>query len=93
MPPLERIELQLGHTIYDSDCWAQNLVTAFEVCWFLVPVRLLHLGLRNSNFVNEMMDRVVGVPLLRNLQPLAHSLKYPFQLVLDLSDYDRLGAG
>jgi hypothetical protein len=68
---LEHLELWFGSEHYGGDCWDRDLSPVLEDLCF---PKLIYLGLRNSKFANEMMDRVVNSPLLPGLQVLDLSL-------------------
>jgi hypothetical protein len=70
-PALEHLELWFGSDNYGGDCWEQDLSPILDDLKF---PNLTYLGLRNSQFTNELMDRLVRSPLLAGLQVLDLSL-------------------
>jgi hypothetical protein len=70
-PALEHLELWFGSDNYGGDCWEQDLAPILDGLKF---PNLTYLGLRNSQFTNELMDRLVQSPLLAGLQVLDLSL-------------------
>jgi hypothetical protein len=70
-PALEHLEFWFGSENYGGDCWEQDLSPVLEDLCF---PRLIYLGLRNSKFTNEMMERVVNSPILQGLQVLDLSM-------------------
>lgn len=71
LPALQHLELWFGSDNYGGDCWDRDLVTLLEDLKF---PDLLYLGLRNSQFANEMIDLLVRSLLLETLQVLDLSL-------------------
>lgn len=70
-PALTHLEFWFGSENYGGNCWEQDLSPVLEDLCF---PQLAYLGLRNSKFANEMMDRVARSPLLPSLQVLDLSL-------------------
>ncbi len=70
-PALEHLELWFGSDNYGGDCWDRDLPPILED---LIFPNLTYLGLRNSQFANEMIDMLVRSPLLAGLQVLDLSL-------------------
>lgn len=70
-PALEHLELWFGSEDYGGDCWEQDLVPLLDTLCF---PNLVYLGLRNSKFTNELMDRLVNSPLLAHLKVLDLSM-------------------
>lgn len=70
-PALEHLEFWFGSDNYGGDCWEQDLAPILDNLKF---PNLIYLGLRNSNFTNELIDRLVRSPLLGGLQVLDLSL-------------------
>jgi hypothetical protein len=70
-PALEHLELWFGSENYGGDCWDRDLPPILEG---LIFPNLTYLGLRNSQFANEMVDMLVRSPLLAGLQVLDLSL-------------------
>jgi hypothetical protein len=71
LPALEHLELWFGSDNYGGDCWEQDLAPILDD---LIFPNLTYLGLRNSQFANEMIDRLVRSPLLAGLQVLDLSM-------------------
>lgn len=70
-PALEHLEFWFGSDNYGGDCWEQDLSPVLEdLC---IP-NLVYLGLRNSQFADEMVDRLARSPLLGGLQVLDLSM-------------------
>jgi hypothetical protein len=70
-PALEHLELWFGSDNYGGDCWEQDLSPILDDLKF---PNLTYLGLRNSQFTDELIDRLVRSPLLAGLQVLDLSL-------------------
>jgi hypothetical protein len=70
-PALEHLELWFGSEHYGGDCWDRDLPPLLED---LIFPNLTYLGLRNSQFANEMVDMLVRSPLLAGLQVLDLSM-------------------
>lgn len=70
-PALEHLELWFGSENYGGDCWEQDLSPILDD---LIFPNLIYLGLRNSQFTDDVIDRLVGSPLLAGLQVLDLSL-------------------
>jgi hypothetical protein len=70
-PALEHLELWFGSDYYEGDCSEQDLSPLLDELKF---PNLTYLGLRNSQFADRMMDRLVSSPLLAGLQVLDLSL-------------------
>jgi hypothetical protein len=71
LPALEHLELWFGSESYGGDCWDRDLPPLLED---LVFPSLTYLGLRNSQFADEMVDMLVKSPLVAGLQVLDLSL-------------------
>lgn len=71
LPALEHLELWFGSEDYGGDCWDRDLPPLLED---LVFPSLTYLGLRNSQFADEMVDMLVESPLIAGLQVLDLSL-------------------
>ncbi|MEM9219893.1 MAG: STM4015 family protein [Cyanobacteria bacterium P01_F01_bin.150] len=70
-PALNHLELWFGSEDYGGNCWDRDLPPILDGLCF---PRLDYLGLRNSKFANEMMERLVRSPLLERLQILDLSM-------------------
>ncbi|MGB8701257.1 MAG: STM4015 family protein [Thermosynechococcaceae cyanobacterium] len=70
-PALTHLELWFGSENYGGDCWDRDLPPLLED---LVFPTLTYLGLRNSQFADEIVEMLVRSPLLANLQVLDLSL-------------------
>jgi hypothetical protein len=70
-PALEHLELWFGSEDYGGDCWEQDLAPILDE---LIFPGLTYLGLRNSQFTNDLIDRLVRSPLLAGLQVLDLSM-------------------
>ncbi|MEP1079523.1 STM4015 family protein [Leptolyngbya sp. PL-A3] len=70
-PALEHLEFWFGSEHYGGDCWEQDLAPILNE---LVFPNLTYLGLRNSQFADELIDRLIGSPLLAGLQVLDLSM-------------------
>lgn len=70
-PALSHLELWFGSEEYGGNCWDRDLPPILDGLCF---PRLNYLGLRNSKFADEMMDRLVRSPLLERLQVLDVSM-------------------
>ncbi|UBF25562.1 STM4015 family protein [Kovacikia minuta CCNUW1] len=70
-PSLDHLELWFGSENYGGDCWEQDLAPILDDLQF---PNLAYLGLRNSQFADEMIDRLVRSPLLAGLQVLDLSM-------------------
>ena len=70
-PSLEHLEFWFGSEDYGGNCWDSDLSPILENLCF---PDLTYLGLRNSQFSEEMIDRLVQSPLLAKLQVLDLSM-------------------
>ena len=70
-PALEHLELWFGSENYGGDCWEQDLAPILDELKF---PNLTYLGLRNSQFTDELIDRLVQWLLLSGVQVLDLSL-------------------
>lgn len=70
-PALEHLELWFGSENYGGNCWEQDLSPILDE---LIFPGLTYLGLRNSQFTDDLIDRLVRSPLLAGLQVLDLSL-------------------
>ena len=70
-PALEHLEFWFGSEDYGGNCWDSDLSPILEDLRF---PNLIYLGLRNSQFADEMIDRLVQSPLLEKLQVLDLSM-------------------
>jgi hypothetical protein len=70
-PALEHLELWFGSENYGGDCWEQDLAPILDE---LIFPGLTYLGLRNSQFTNDLIERLVRSPLLAGLQVLDLSM-------------------
>jgi hypothetical protein len=71
LPALEHLELWFGSENYGGDCWDRDLPPLLEE---MIYPNLIYLGLRNSQFANEMIDMLVRSPLVEKLQVLDLSM-------------------
>ncbi|MBX2865701.1 MAG: STM4015 family protein [Leptolyngbyaceae cyanobacterium MAG.088] len=71
LPALEHLEFWFGTEDYGGNCWEQDLEAVLDNLCF---PNLIYLGLRNSKFTNELMDRLVNSPLLAKLKVLDLSM-------------------
>ncbi|MBW4694065.1 MAG: STM4015 family protein [Lyngbya sp. HA4199-MV5] len=71
LPALEHLELWFGSENYGGDCWEQDLAAILDE---LIFPGLTYLGLRNSQFADDLIDRLVRSPLLAGLQVLDLSM-------------------
>lgn len=71
LPALEHLEFWFGSDNYGGDCWEQDLAPILDE---LIFPNLTYLGLRNSQFADDLIDRLVQSPLLAGLQVLDLSL-------------------
>ena len=70
-PALNHLELWFGSEDYGGNCWDRDLPPILDGLCF---PRLDYLGLRNSKFADEMIDRLVRSPLLERLRVLDLSM-------------------
>lgn len=70
-PALEHLELWFGDENYEGDCTETDLAPILDDLKF---PNLTYLGLRNSEFADAMMERLVRSPLLAGLQVLDISM-------------------
>ncbi|MBD2096391.1 STM4015 family protein [Trichocoleus sp. FACHB-591] len=71
LPALEHLEFWFGSEYYGGNCWEQDLSPILDD---LIFPNLTYLGLRNSQFADDLIDRLVRSPLLPGLQVLDLSL-------------------
>ncbi|NEZ63990.1 HEAT repeat domain-containing protein [Leptolyngbyaceae cyanobacterium CCMR0082] len=71
LPALEHLEFWFGSDNYGGDCWEQDLEPVLDNLCFS---NLAYLGLRNSKFTNELIERLVKSALLPRLRVLDLSL-------------------
>ena len=71
LPALEHLELWFGSEDYGGDCWVESLTPILTEQRF---PNLTYLGLRNSQFSDEIADAVVRSPLLESISVLDLSM-------------------
>ena len=71
LPALEHLELWFGSEDYGGDCWVENLSPILFEQRF---PNLTYLGLRNSQFTDEIADAVVRSPLIQSISVLDLSM-------------------
>lgn len=71
LPALEHLELWFGSENYGGDCWVEDLVLILEEETFS---NLTYLGLRNSQFTDEMVDALVTSPIINSISVLDLSM-------------------
>jgi hypothetical protein len=71
LPALEHLELWFGSEDYGGDCWVESLTPILTEQRF---PHLTYLGLRNSQFSDEIADAVVRSPLLESISVLDLSM-------------------
>ncbi|KAF3884874.1 MULTISPECIES: STM4015 family protein [Nostocales] len=71
LPALEHLELWFGSEDYGGDCWVENLSPILDD---LVFPNLTYLGLRNSQFSDEMVHAIVRSPLMNSISVLDLSM-------------------
>lgn len=71
LPALEHLELWFGSEDYGGDCWIESLTPILTEQRF---PNLTYLGLRNSQFSDEIADAVVRSPLIEFISVLDLSM-------------------
>lgn len=71
LPALEHLELWFGSEDYGGDCWVESLTPILFEQKF---PNLTYLGLRNSQFADEIAEAVVRSPLLESISVLDLSM-------------------
>lgn len=71
LPALEHLELWFGSEDYGGDCWVESVAPILTEQRF---PNLTYLGLRNSQFSDEIADAVVRSPLLESISVLDLSM-------------------
>ncbi|KJH73239.1 STM4015 family protein [Aliterella atlantica] len=71
LPALEHLELWFGSEDYGGDCWVESVNPILFEQKF---PNLTYLGLRNSQFSDEIADAVVRSPLLQSISVLDLSM-------------------
>lgn len=71
LPALEHLELWFGSEDYGGDCWVESLTPILTEQRF---PNLTYLGLRNSQFSDEIAKAVVRSPLLESISVLDLSM-------------------
>lgn len=71
LPKLEHLELWFGSEDYGGDCWVESLNPILFEQKF---PNLTYLGLRNSQFTDEIAEAVVRSPLLQSISVLDLSM-------------------
>lgn len=71
LPALEHLELWFGREDYGGDCWVEDLTLILTEQRF---PNLNYLGLRNSQFTDEIASAVVRSPLLDSISVLDLSM-------------------
>ncbi|MEH2201757.1 HEAT repeat domain-containing protein [Nostoc sp.] len=71
LPALEHLEIWLGSFNYRCTCYVEDLFPLFYGDLF---PNLIYLGLRNSEYTNEIVREIVQAPVLQKIQVLDISL-------------------
>ncbi|MDZ8070978.1 MAG: STM4015 family protein [Nostoc sp. DedQUE08] len=71
LPVLEHLELWFGSEDYGGDCWVEDLNPIIFAEKF---PNLVYLGLRNSQFTDEIVSVIVGSPILDYISVLDLSM-------------------
>ncbi|MFN6480179.1 STM4015 family protein [Nostoc sp. DedQUE07] len=71
LPALEHLELWFGSEDYGGDCWVEDLNPIIFAEKFS---NLVYLGLRNSQFTDEIVSVIVGSPILDYISVLDLSM-------------------
>ncbi|MDZ8137267.1 MAG: STM4015 family protein [Nostoc sp. DedQUE04] len=71
LPALEHLELWFGSEDYGGDCWVEDLNPIIFAEKF---PNLVYLGLRNSQFTDEIVSVIVGSPILDYISVLDLSM-------------------
>lgn len=71
LPALEHLELWFGSEEYGGDCWVESLTPILTEQRF---PNLTYLGLRNSQFTDEIAAAIVRSPLIQSLSVLDLSM-------------------
>lgn len=71
LPALEHLELWFGSEDYGGNCWVEDLNPILFADKF---PNLTYLGLRNSQFADEIVNAIVGSPIIDSLSVLDISM-------------------
>lgn len=71
LPALEHLELWFGSEDYGGDCWVEDLNPIIFAEKF---PKLNYLGLRNSQFTDEIVSVIIGSPILDYISVLDLSM-------------------
>ncbi|WP_392532540.1 STM4015 family protein [Nostoc sp. C117] len=71
LPALEHLELWFGSEDYGGDCWVEDLNPIIFAEKF---TNLVYLGLRNSQFTDEIVSVIIGSPILDYISVLDLSM-------------------
>ncbi|AVH65280.1 STM4015 family protein [Nostoc sp. 'Peltigera membranacea cyanobiont' N6] len=71
LPALEHLELWFGSEDYGGDCWVEDLNPIIFAEKF---PNLVYLGLRNSQFTDEIVSVIIGSPILDYISVLDLSM-------------------
>ena len=71
LPALEHLELWFGSEDYGGDCWVEDLNPIIFAEKF---PNLVYLGLRNSQFTDEIVSVIIGSPILNYISVLDLSM-------------------
>ncbi|QLE42900.1 HEAT repeat domain-containing protein [Nostoc sp. C052] len=71
LPALEHLELWFGSEDYGGDCWVEDLN---QIIFAEKFPNLVYLGLRNSQFTDELINPIVSSPIINSLSILDLSM-------------------
>ncbi|OUL21499.1 hypothetical protein BV372_31660 [Nostoc sp. T09] len=71
LPALEHLELWFGSEHYGGDCWVEDI---YPILFEEKFPNLTYLGLRNSQFTDEIVNAIVASPIINSISVLDLSM-------------------